>query len=306
MTKHIYFALSCLLLCFYSNASAAEQAKSIKVYVTVDWEGRSLHEEDLATMQVFRKRFPHIPMLQLMNPAYFVRPHDDYARLAKDIKSTFLPIDTQGLHVHAWKSLTNYCAIDYQFSHSFADADENCKVGDCGYTVSLENAYSKSALIKLIACSNDILVQHGFNQSVHFRAGGWQMGPKLIAALEANGFVWDSSVIDAELLMTRWHEQSGMVKMLKILHPQATPLDQPYALTDQIMEYPNNAALADYTSSKQIVRLFKQLIAANKTVMVLGFHQETAADYLGRLAKAIPEMEKAAAESGWQIEWVSH
>ena len=89
MTKHIYFALSCLLLCFYSNVSAAEQAKSIKIYVTVDWEGRSLHEEDLATMQAFRKRFPHIPMLQLMNPAYFVRPHDDYALPERPMRKYF-------------------------------------------------------------------------------------------------------------------------------------------------------------------------------------------------------------------------
>lgn len=131
------------------------------------------------------------------------------------------------------------------------------------------------------------------------------MGPKLMAALQANDFIWDSSVIDAELLKTRWHAQSGIITMLKKLHPNATPMDQPYALSEQMMEYPNNAALADYTSSKQIVRLFKKLIAADKTVMVLGFHQETAADYLGRLAKAIPEMEQTAEAQGWKIEWVT-
>lgn len=298
-----YYGLSCLLLLIAQSISA--EARVIQVYVTVDWEGGSLYEEDLATMQAFRKHFPDIPMLQLMNPTYFVRPHSDYERLTQDIKSTFLPSDVQGLHVHAWKSLTNYCGVEYQFTHSFSDIDENCQEGDCGYTVSLENAYSKEALNKLIACSNDILVKHGFNRSVHFRAGGWQMGPKLMAALEANGFVWDSSVIDAELLKTRWHAQSGIITMLQKLHPNATPMDQPYPLTNQIMEYPNNAALADYTSSKQIVRLFKNLIAADKTVMVLGFHQETAADYLGRLSTAIPEMKKIAKERGWKIEWVS-
>lgn len=300
----LYYGLSCLLL-LLAQPVLAEEQRVIQIYVTVDWEGSSLFEEDLATMQAFRKRFPHIPMLQLMNPTYFVRPHPDYDRLTQDIKSTFLPADVQGLHVHAWKSLINYCGVDYQYSHSFSDIDENCQEGDCGYTVSLENAYSQAALTKLIACSNDILVKHGFNRSVHFRAGGWQMGPKLMAALEANGFIWDSSVIDAELLKTRWHAQSGIITMLQKLHPNATPMDQPYALSEQMMEYPNNAALADYTSSKQIVRLFKKLIAADKTVMVLGFHQETAADFLSRLAKAIPEMEQTAEAQGWQIEWVT-
>lgn len=298
------FAFVLLLLSFQVAAGGdSKRLQSMQLYVTVDWEGNTLYEEDLSAMQAFRKQFPHIPMLQLLNPNYFTRPHSDYKRLSSDIKSTFLPIDAQGLHVHAWKSLTNYCGIEYQSDFSFSGSNENCEVGDCGYTVSLENAYSEAALIKLIACSNDILVKHGFNRSVHFRAGGWQMGPKLIAALEANGFVWDSSVIDADLLLTKWHEQSGIVTMLRELHPNATPLDQPYQLTEQIMEYPNNAALADYTSSKQIVTLFKALLKANKKVMVLGFHEETAASYLGHLAKAIPEMEAIAKDNGVKIEW---
>lgn len=286
----------------------AEQAgatKAMTIYMTVDWEGRSLDQDNIEAMQAFRQHFPHIPILQLMNPAYFLRDHPDNARLTKVIKSTFLPTDTVGLHVHAWKSLTNYCGVPFHYSHSFADTDENCQQGDCGYTISLEYAYSKAELKKLIACSNQVLVDNGFNKSVHFRAGGWQLGPKLIAALEADGFIWDSSVIDADLLTTRWHEDSGMVTMLRKLHPNATPLDQPYALSPQLMEYPNNAALADYTNSKEIVRLFERLVSTNKKVMVLGFHQETAVDFLSRLKKAIPQMEAIAKEKGVQLGWVS-
>jgi len=305
--RTLLFCLALLLLSCQSEADeTAKVQPTMTIYVTVDWEGMSLDQDNLEEMQHFRKQFPHVPMLQLMNPAYFVRPHPDYARLAADIRSTFLPTDTVGLHVHAWKSLTNHCGIEYQHQYSFADKDEDCQLGDCGYTVSLENAYSQADLTKLIACSNNVLMEHGFGRSVHFRAGGWQMGPKLIAALEANGFIWDSSVIDADLLLTRWHADSGMIKMLNKLHPNATPLDQPYPLTAQIMEYPNNAALADYTSSKQIVALFQDLLEADKTVMVLGFHQETAVDFLENLAEAIPQMETMADQHGWQIEWVSH
>ncbi len=111
---------------------------------------------------------------------------------------------------------------------------------------------------------------------------------------------------DAHLLTTRWHNESGMVKMLRQLHPASTTLDQPYAVSPQLMEYPNNASLADYTSTKQIVSMFKQLLAAKKQVMVLGFHQETATDYLIHLEKAIPQIEAIAKENAIQIEWVSH
>lgn len=305
--RYFYYSLVLALLVLVGVMGLKEnqQAKVVEVYVTVDWEGRSLDEEDIAAMQGFRQQFPHIPMLQLLNPAYFVRDHAYPARLTQTIQSTFLPIDTQGLHVHAWQSLTHYCGVEYQHSPSFADIDENCQTGDCGYTVSLELAYSQQALTKLIACSDQILVDHGFNKSTHFRAGGWQAGPKLIAALEADGFTWDSSSIDADLLTTRWHESSGMVKMLRQLHPNIRSLHQPYALREQLMEYPNNAALADYTSTDQIIDLFQQLIAANKPIMVLGFHQETAADFLVRLAQAVPEMEAIAQQEGVQLKWAS-
>jgi len=304
--------LSCRLLfylaLFLLSGQLVAQIKSapkISVYVTVDWEGISLNQESIEAMQDFRKKFPHIPMLQLLNPAYFLRDHPDNARLTHIIKSTFLPIDTQGLHVHAWKSLTNHCGVDYQYSHSFADTDENCKSGDCGYTVSLEYAYTQAELTKLVACSNQVLVKNGFNQAVHFRAGGWQLGPKLTAALEANGFVWDSSKIDANLLATHWHAESSMVKMLRQLHPNSTPLDQPYTLSPKLIEYPNNAALTDYTSTKQVVTMFKNLIESKKRVMVLGFHQETATDFLGRIEEAIPQMEAIAKAQSIQIEWIS-
>ncbi|MDX1916050.1 MAG: hypothetical protein SFU55_10735 [Methylophilus sp.] len=288
--------------CLYSLSI---QAHTIQIYTTVDWEGISLEQVNIEAIQDFRKKFPHIPMLQLLNPVYFLRGHTDSTELNNTIKSTFLPNDTQGLHVHAWKSLVEYCGIPYQHNYSFADSNENCNIGDCGYTVSLENAYSNADLSKLIACSSDVLVKNGFSKPRHFRAGGWQLGAKLSAALETNGFTWDSSHIDANILTTRWHEESGMIKMLRQLHPTSTPLDQPFAITTQLTEYPNNAGLADYTTSKQLVTMFKALIEQRKSVMVLGFHQETAVDYLHRLATAIPQIEAIAKENNVQIEWLS-
>lgn len=297
----LYLLCACITLI----AMPAHAQQSITVYVTVDWEGASLEQENIAAMQAFRKQFPHIPMLQLLNPVYFLHDTEHSAQTANIVRSTFLAQDTQGLHVHAWKSLVEYCGVPYQHSHSYADADEACTEGDCGYTVSLEYAYSEADLTKLIACSSDILVANGFNKPKHFRAGGWQLGPKLTAALQANDFTWDSSRIDANLLTTRWHEQSGMVSMLRQLHPTSTALEQPFSLSNTLTEYPNNACLADYTSTKQIVEMFKTLIAEQKPVMVLGFHQETATDYLHRLEQAIPQMEALAKANGVKIEWVS-
>ena len=297
-------ATAWVLACSHAVAGTLAPAK-ITVYVTVDWEGVSLDNDNLETIQEFRKKYPHIAMLQLITPSYWLRPDVNKAAITTQIKSTFLPTDKVGLHIHGWKSLLNYCQVPYQHMPSFADQNEACELGDCGYSVSLENAYSEADLKKLVACSSAILVGEGFAKPTHFRAGGWQLGTKLSAALQSSGFTWDSSSIDANLLTTSWHEDSGMIKMLRALHPKSTQLDQPYYL-GKLHEYPNNAALADYTSSKQIVAMFNSLIQNNKSVMVLGFHQETATNYLGRLDAAIPKMEAAAKAAGVQLEWAKY
>ena len=52
--------------------------------------------------------------------------------------------------------------------------------------------------------------------------------------------------------------------------------------------------------------MFNDLIANQKKVMVLGFHQETAAHYLSRLDAAIPKLEAAAKAAGLQLEWAKY
>ena len=319
--KYIALAASWILACRPMLAASAEHnaetqmidtQAQITVFVTVDWEGAWLENDNIEALQIFRKKFPYIPMLQLLNPAYLLKQDVNKDLALEQIKSTFLPEDTQGLHVHAWKSLVQICQVPYQHSYSYSGENETCETGDCGYTVSLENAYSEADLTQLIACSRDLLVQQGFAKPVHFRAGGWQMGPKLANALQANGFVWDSSRIDANLLTTRWHTESGMIKMTSALHEGSTPLEQPFELKAAdaqhaaLIEYPNNAALADYTNTKQIIDMFKQLILNRKEVMVLGFHQETADMYLPHLEKAIPQMEAIAKAANVQLIWASH
>lgn len=282
----------------------AMAAESMQLWVTVDWEGLSLEEDNLQAMRTFREKFPYIPLLHLINPAYFIQPGVNRAQIGSHIRSTFLPHDTVGLHVHAMRSLVEYCGIAFQSTPSIADAQEDCAHTSCGYSVSLEYAYSQQELTKLVSCSSALLVNNGFQRPHHFRAGAWQSGPKLQAALQANRFTWDSSNIDADLLTGRWHQDSSMIRLLKTLHPHSTPLEQPFAISMQLMEYPNNAALADYTNTKELLQLFERLMNAHQPVMVLGFHQETAADYLIRLERAIPHMEKMARQKNIRIEWM--
>lgn len=306
--KPLLIAATTLFCLAFSLPSDADDQfnPTIKIFVTVDWEGWSLDDENIEAMQAFRRQYPYIPLMQLLNPVYLLRPNIDVAVEAEKIRATFLPSDAMGLHVHGWKSLLDACDVPFQEAPSFAGGSDDCTAGDCGYAVSLEYAYSADDLTKLIACSANLLEAQGFARPRYFRAGGWQLGQKLAGALEANQFVLDSSRTDARLLTTKWAENSGLVKMVKALHPEASVLDQPYPLTANVMEYPNNGSLADYTDTQQLVAIFNTLIEHNKRVLVLGFHQETAFTYLKHLQEAIPLFEKIAQERGLSIRWVSH
>lgn len=279
---------------------------TITLYVTVDWEGLSLDDENLEAIREFRRKHPHIAMLHLLNPVYFLQPGIDTAGTAAKIRSTLLPGDEHGLHLHGWKSLVERCGLPYRSEPSFSGIPEVCDSGDCGYSVSLEYAYSEYELATLVGCSAGLLVQQGFNRPRSFRAGGWQLGPKLAAALLNNGFVFDSSRTVPQLVANRWGETSNLMQMVKVLHADGAILDQPYELLPGLMEYPNNASLADYTSTDQLVEIFKTLVANGKTVMVLGFHQESAFNYLNRLADAIPLMQQEADTAGVRLEWARY
>lgn len=305
--RHLYHCLlSTLLLTVIAlGLPMPVQAQEVmQVWVTVDWEGLSLEDDNLQAIQKFRQQFPQVPLLHLINPAYFIQPGINRAQIGSQIRSTLLPHDTIGLHIHPMRTLVKYCGISYQAEPSISGADEHCTQASCGHTVSLEYAYSQTELTRLVSCASELMVSNGFKYPRHFRAGAWQFGPKLQAALEANHFLWDSSRIDANLLTTRWHADSPLVKLLQQLHPQSTPFDQPYALGYQLMEYPDNAAMADYTSTKQLLGQFEQLLSTQRPVMVMGFHQESAAEYLLRLERTIPRMEQLAKQKNVRLEWM--
>jgi hypothetical protein len=294
------------ILCFCCLAAQAEEvpilARQIRIMVTVDWEGWSLEDENLEAMRQFRQKYPHIPMVQFLNPVYAIK----FADTSPKIMSTLQQGDVHGLHIHAWKTLVEACQIPYQSSPAFDDDAKHCQIGLCGYSVSLEHAYEEEALTKLVTCSANMLVEQGFERPVTFRAGGWQLGPKLARALKTNGFTMDSSRMSATHLHERWGKDSRMVAMVSQLHPDAHVLESPYELLPGLMEYPNNASLADYTRTGQFVGMFRQLLGQKDPLMVLGFHQETAVDYLQRLEDAILQMEAIAKQNAIDILWVAH
>ena len=130
--------LRLLTLCLLLLAPSAHSQDEVQLWVTVDWEGLSLEEDNLAAMRNFRQQFPDIPFLHLINPAYFTAPHAHRAQSGSAIRSTFLASDTVGLHLHPQRSLVEACGLTYRASPAVSAAASSCQGVECGHAVSLD------------------------------------------------------------------------------------------------------------------------------------------------------------------------
>jgi hypothetical protein len=93
-----------------------------------------------------------------------------------------------------------------------------------------------------------------------------------------------------------------------------TQTSQPYkmpAAARELVEVPDNGALADYASSQQMMDVFhankaKFLEDRRRNVVVsVGFHEETAAQYLPVLEDALTKMYAEARAEGLPLESVT-
>lgn len=267
--------------------------------MTVDWEGRDLLDENLDKMISFRERFPQIPILHFLNAAYFTKPYVNKKEILRKVQSVLRPHDEQGLHIHSWKTLTDYSGVKFKTSPSWAQEDPldvEKSHEDLGHCIPI-SAYTEDEIIKLIEGSRKILSEHGFSHSKSFRAGGWMASEKVISALIKTGFTLDSSAVPLDLLKDK-RKNSLLFNMLKNLWEKTKITDSPYDLSNNsssgtIREIPNNGCLADYMTGEETFKIFNKVAKKylenpeKNHYLVTGFHQETANKFLDRLIKGL-------------------
>jgi hypothetical protein len=273
------------------DAPAVPQGE-LRLMVTVDWEGRDLSDDNLEAMRSLRDRFDTVPLVQFLNAAYFTKPGADQADVSGRMNSVLRDHDEVGLHIHAWKRLFEASGVTFRNSPTFwgtSVPSYSCS-HDCGHEVPI-SAYTTDELREVIRFSVDTLDGQGFGRPVSFRAGGWMAAQNVREALAAEGFDNDSSAVPALFL-------EGEIGHLP-LHDWVEELwrgtdatSQPYAL-DGLTEIPDNGALADYVTGDEMYAVYldaKRRLEENPDENVLvniGFHQETAAEYLPRIEDAL-------------------
>src|SRR5687768_16131276 len=96
-----------------------------------------------------------------------------------------------------WKSLAKASGIEPRVSPSFHTGDATVVdyYGDSGYETD-PDVYSVAEVRALLQTSRRLLAQSKLPVSTSFRAGGFLVTPKLLAAIRSEGVTTDSSALD--------------------------------------------------------------------------------------------------------------
>jgi hypothetical protein len=276
----------------------------VQIVVSVDWEGRDLLPQNLDAMKSLRRDYPTVRIVQFLNAAYFTKPGASATTVRDQIKSTLLPTDDLGLHIHGWKRLFEASGVTFRSTPTFWGRNylSNDCAFDCGHEVPI-SAYSEPELEKVIGYSIATLEANGLGHARSFRAGGWMAKDNVRQALVAKGILWDSSAVPQPYLAA----ELGTLPLLQWVGDEwkgTNAASQPYVITTAkgpLKEVPDNGALADYVSADEMVDVFQQAKtrwSADKKknqVVTIGFHQETAATYLPRIRAALDRILAIAA-----------
>lgn len=288
-----------------ATGSAFEARRgTLDILVSVDWEGESISRSNINAMVDFGKKHPNVPIVHFLNAAYYTKPAANAASVSENLARTLRPHDELGLHLHGWKSLFEAAGVRYRQGPSFVSASLTTSCAhDCGHDVSIA-AYTASELSKVIGFSVNTLENYGFGRARSFRAGGWLAGPTVLEALAEQKFSFDHSAAPAATLALRMRPlRWPLVDMLSEMWPRTTSTSQPFVIESspgELTEIPDNGVLADWVDVDQMTRVVDHAAEvlnrspSTDQVVSIGFHQETASQYLPRLNAVLDHVEGLA------------
>lgn len=280
--------------------------------ISVDWEGKTPKAGHLQAMRQFREDFPKIPLLHFLNPAHFTRPGAEATDLRREIGSVLRPGDMIGLHLHAWRDLIEAAGVDFRSSPSFIGAAGSQLIdGRYGYDVPIY-VYTTEELRRLVRLGLHLLRENGFTAPIRvFRAGGWLADARVLDAIRAEGLTIDSSALPPEI-GAHGFWSLPLYRSVRELWKDITPVSQPYIVetpSGALIEFPNNAGMADHVSADRAVKIFRDQANEAKRGQIVhfhyGFHDDTAQDMLPRVRAVLQKVKRYARLTGIRLEFVT-
>jgi hypothetical protein len=295
-------ALAVLGLGLGCSSSSSPAKGHVVVALTIDWEGAYVSPDGLDAIDELRRGFGPAPLTHFISAGYFTKDQPDPTAVAS-ITQAVHKGDELAVHLHGWRSLAKASGIEPRLSPSFLTGTDKLmefEDGDVGFDIDLD-AYSVPDLRALLRTSRRLLEQTQLPVSKTFRAGGYLATPKVLQAIHEEGYTVDSSATDYRQLDERKDEV--LPKRIRAIWPGVEPTSQPWLVPapgggqpgGDLIELPI-AALADYASTQEIIGVLEAAYArlqkapGRDVFVVLGFHQETAPDFGGRIGDALAKV----------------
>jgi len=105
-----------------------QRRPTVRVAVSVDWEGEHLRSENLDAFEHFHAAHPEVPLTHFLNAGYFTKFK---GQLSENYQwsphQAFSPIDDFGLHVHGLKALVVSSGVQYRSGPSVSVIPEQAE-----------------------------------------------------------------------------------------------------------------------------------------------------------------------------------
>jgi hypothetical protein len=299
MAVRIWVLLAAVVIggCSSRGAPPPTTGGQVVVALTIDWEGAYISIDGLDAMDELRRALGPAPITHFVSAAYFTKERPD-PTAAASIREAVRDGDELAVHLHAWRSLAEASGLEPKLAPSFLTGTDKLlefEDGDVGFDTDLD-AYGVPELRALLRTSRRLLEGTRVPISRSFRAGGFLGTPKVLQAIREEGFTVDSSATDHRQLDERKDEV--LPKRIQAIWPDVDQAAQPWLVDapgGQLLELPI-AAFADYATAAEIVAIFEAARArlrgapGRDVFVVLGFHQETASEFAGRLVEAMAKV----------------
>ena len=286
-------------------ASTQSHPQPIYMGVSLIWEGDHLQNFNIQSIARYRKEFQGQNLIHFLSPAYFLKQDHSTAQAIAKIQSVVRPQDSIGLYLQPWKSIVKKAELIFRKGPTYwGNTLKDCH-RDCGKEVPL-SAYTDSEITKMVIVGKKLLQEHGFPNPKLFLAGGWLASQGVLNSIASNKIYYDFSAIPPALLKRRL-SHFPLYSWINQRWKYVSVFTQPHILqtgTTNITEIGFSGGIIDFVTHEEMFTLFKQYAKLQKTnpkralVFNIGFHQETADQFLPRLKRALQNIYAYSQKNG--------
>ncbi|MEZ4367733.1 MAG: hypothetical protein R2939_15870 [Kofleriaceae bacterium] len=256
------------------------------VVMTTDWDFPDPSTPALTRQDQLHREHPDLKITHFVGPYTFTDPDMTPARQAELVAWLTRQVDEHddeiGLHIHPYCSFVEYAGLTCNTEASTVYAYDLS-----GYTILL-SAYDEAEVGAMLVAADELFTANGLPLPRTFRAGGWTASAATLRALDAHGYVADTSALNWARLEEWEGEGTGVLYEWNMAN--WTPIgdtSQPYypnvddalssaAPTLGLLQVPDNGIMVDYVDTAEMIEIFEANwdggALAAPTTLVVGYH----------------------------------